>query len=113
MAVDAAWLESVRRKNQAAFGMGGLGYTFVSSEGIVGKGRRERELRTQSIHRGRFEERDPYRPTEGSIESIAEAIGPANVPVPQRIGGNAKILFGVVALGLVGFILYKFTTRGG
>ena len=89
--------------------MAGLG--FVSSEGIVSKGRAEREYRTESIHRGRFEERDPYRPTEGSVESIAQAIGPAGVPVGKPVPKAATYLFGLALMGLAGFVVYKLATR--
>lgn len=113
MAVDPNWLAGVRHKNQAALGMAGLGYTFVSSGGIVGKNREERELRRESIHAGRFEERDPNKPTEGSIESIAAAIGPAGVPAPQQIPKGLTYLLGAAVVGLGGYVVYKLATRSG
>jgi hypothetical protein len=104
--IDPAWLSNVRSRNQAAFGMAGMG-----DIDIVSAHRGERELRTQSIHRGRFEARDPYKPTEGSIESIAQAIGPANVPPPQQVPRGLDIAMKVAIVGLVGFIGVKLYQR--
>jgi hypothetical protein len=109
--VDAAWLNNVRAQNQAAFGMAGLAGLGRGAQDIVRSHRDERELRTLSIHRGRFEERDPYKPTEGSIESIAQAIGPANVPQPQAPPRGMNVLVGAAVVGLVGFISYKLVQR--
>lgn len=115
MAVDPKWLENVRRKNREAFGMSGLGdMGVVSSRGLVEAARQERELRRESIHRGRFEERDPLRPAEGSVESIARAIGfdetPAPAPQPT-VSRGVVYLFGAVVLGLGGYVVYKLATR--
>lgn len=109
MSVDAQWLEGVRQKNRQAIGMAGMhGMGYVSSEGLVTKARDERELRTRSIHAGRFTPTDPNKPSEGSVESIAQALGPADVPAPQLPAGLTAVV-GLVALGAAGFILYKLT----
>ena len=108
--VDAAWLESVRAKNRAAFGLGGLG---VSAQDIVRGHRGERELRTQSIHRGRFERTDPYKPKAGSIESIAQALGPANAPQPTQVPKAFVWGIGLAVVGLAGFIVFKLSKGKG
>ncbi len=113
--VDAAWLESVRQKNRASLGMAGMhgvgrgGMGYVSSSGIVRGAHEERELRTQSIHAGRFTKTDPNKPTEGSVESVAQALGPVDVPPPAQLPKSAPVIMGVLVLGLGAFILYKVT----
>jgi len=119
VAVDPQWLAKIRRKNQQAFdmpgamsgmagmaGMGGLGY--VSSQDLVGAIDREREIRTASVHQGRFERTDPNRPKPGSVESIAAALPGGNLPPPPPPIPRAVIYVSAfVALGLVGVFLLR------
>lgn len=107
MAVDPTWLANMRAKNRQAMGLDGMG----SGQDIVTSMRGERELRTQSIHRGRFEQRDPYRPKEGSIESIAQAIGPADVPPPRPIPKPLVWALGLAVVGLVGYVGYQMIKK--
>ena len=83
----------------------GLGY--VPSQDIVNAINQERGIRTQSIHAGRFERTDPNRPTEGSVESIAQAVGPPRQLPPSVVPSRAVVyLGGAVAVGLVGLIAF-------
>lgn len=105
MAVDQHWLAQIRAKNRAKFNMpplpnGGLGY--VSSQDLVGAINQEREARTASIHRGRFERQDPQRPAEGSVESIVQAMGPVHVPPPSQPSRTALYVGGAIVIGIVG-----------
>jgi hypothetical protein len=110
VAVDPTWLADVRAKNKAAIGLQGM--NGLGAQDIVTSMRGERELRTQSIHRGRFERRDPHKPAEGSIESIAKAIGPANVPQVRPVPKALTWAFGLAVVGLVGFIGYRLVKKG-
>lgn len=118
MAVDLAWLEQVRQRNRARFGMdasarqqsqsmNGLGY--VSAQALADALYAEREARTTSLHRGRLERTDPSKPAEGSIESIAQALGPeVMAPPPAQASGPSGTLIvgGAIALGIIGLILF-------
>ena len=108
--VNGAWLQKVRHKNRERFGMEGLGY--VSSQDLVSAINREREVRTASIHGGRFERTDPTLPEPGSVESIVRSLAPpqaapARAPVPRSVA----YLGGAVALGLVGLIAFMALRR--
>lgn len=109
MAIDPKWLSKVRQKNQERFGMAGLGdLGYVSSQDLVGAIRREREARTVSLQRGRFEREDPTRPEPGSTEAILRAMGPApEPPPPPAIPRSVYYAGGALALGLIGLAVWR------
>lgn len=112
MAVDRAWLDSVRQKNRQAFGMSGLGQGAGSD--IVEALRRERDFRTKSIHEGRLERTDPSKPTEGSVESIVASLGPAPAPgslAAPPVPTYVYVLAAVGILGAAGLAAWALTRR--
>lgn len=124
MAVDRAWLEKVRRKNRAAFGMpsrdagvpmSGLGarQERPSSQDVVTALDIQRGVRTQQIHAGRFEKSDPTKPTEGSVESIAESlqIPEAALPAAQPLPRPVVWLGAVATVGVLGLLAYAIYRR--
>ena len=115
--VSPEWLARIRQKNQEQFGMAGLGgessgLGYVPSQDIVNAINRERGIRTKSIHAGRFERTDPTLPTEGSVESIAKAVGaPQQLPIPAGPSRAVVYMGGAVAVGLVDLIAFMTLRR--
>ncbi len=120
MAVDRQWLESVRRKNRAKFGMdtplpagmSGLGVApRPSSQDLVQAVRLERDVRTQQIHEGRFDRTDPNKPTEGSVESIAQSLQQGGLPTPQPLPAPVVWIGGLATAGVLGLLAYAIYKR--
>ena len=111
--VDPQWLAGVRSKNRERFGLEGMGDlgAYQSAQDLVAAINVERGVRMVDVHRGRFEERDPLRPTEGSAESIAAAIGPGPVaamaPASRSVSPTVLLVGTVLGLGAFGLLAYS------
>lgn len=108
MAVNESWLEGVRQKNRAKFGMGGLGGLGEGAEDILAVLRQKRAAKEAAE-------------AQAAAEAAAAAAGPNRLPelppimLPpvEPIPRELKIAAGLVAAGLFGLIVFSvFAGRG-
>lgn len=112
--VDPTWLESIRQKNRAKFGMasdggpGGIaGLGYRDPQELVDALNDQRDIRTVQIHKGLHTRQDPRDMVDPeSPQAMARLIERMEVAPPPQIPQGVLVAGGLALVGLVGLVAY-------